>query len=98
MRQRRSVRSKALKLNVLPKPQEAVGKDWLPATEVSVSESAQPDAAFPEQYPARLSARPRLPENLPVANRVADSVICLPMYHGLSDEEVSRILSTIMKK
>ena len=38
------------------------------------------------------------PENLPVANRVADSVICLPMYHGLSDEEVSRILSTIMKK
>lgn len=36
------VRSKALKLNVLPKPQEAVGKDWLPATEVSVSEDVTP--------------------------------------------------------
>ena len=37
------------------------------------------------------------PENLPVAHRLADSVICLPMYHNLSSEEIVRILNTILK-
>ena len=36
-------------------------------------------------------------ENLPVATKVADEVICLPMHHALSDGEISRILSNIMK-
>lgn len=31
-------------------------------------------------------------ENLPVAHKLADSVICLPMYAGLTDEDVERII------
>lgn len=34
-------------------------------------------------------------ENLPIANVMADSVICLPMHHGLSEEDVQRILDCI---
>ena len=37
------------------------------------------------------------PENLPVAHKVADSVICLPMYSGLEREEVERVLDCIVK-
>ncbi|HIW45018.1 MAG TPA: DegT/DnrJ/EryC1/StrS family aminotransferase [Candidatus Prevotella stercoripullorum] len=37
------------------------------------------------------------PENLPEAHKMADSVICLPMHHSLSGEDVERILSVIMK-
>lgn len=37
------------------------------------------------------------PDNLPNANLLADSVICLPMHHELSEENVERILSTIIK-
>ena len=37
------------------------------------------------------------PENLPVATRKADQVICLPMYYGLTDEDVDRILKEIAR-
>ena len=37
------------------------------------------------------------PENLPNAHRMADSVICLPMHHALSDEDVDRVLDCIIK-
>ena len=37
------------------------------------------------------------PENLPKAHQVADSVICLPMHHELSGEEVDRVLELIVK-
>lgn len=37
------------------------------------------------------------PENLPNAHKLADSVICLPMHHELSEEDVERILSFIVK-
>lgn len=37
------------------------------------------------------------PENLPNAHKMADSVICLPMHHELSEEDVERILKTIIK-
>ena len=37
------------------------------------------------------------PENLPNAHRMADSVICLPMHHLLSDEDVTRTLECILK-
>ena len=37
------------------------------------------------------------PENLPVATRIANEVICLPMHHGLSDEDLSRILGLIVR-
>lgn len=36
-------------------------------------------------------------ENLPNAHKMADSVICLPMHHELSDEDMERILNTILK-
>lgn len=36
------------------------------------------------------------PENLPVATRIANEVICLPMHHGLDDEDVNRILNIIV--
>ena len=36
------------------------------------------------------------PENLPVATRTANEVICLPMHHGLSKEDVERILGLIV--
>lgn len=36
-------------------------------------------------------------ENLPVATKKAEEVICLPMHHGLSKEDVERILSLIIK-
>lgn len=37
------------------------------------------------------------PENLPEAHKMADSVICLPMHHALNDEDIQRILDTIVK-
>lgn len=37
------------------------------------------------------------PENLPVATKMANEVICLPMHHGLSDEDLARILNLIVK-
>ena len=36
-------------------------------------------------------------ENLPVAAKVADEVICLPMHHALSEEDIDRIISGIIK-
>ncbi|WP_373175332.1 DegT/DnrJ/EryC1/StrS family aminotransferase [Bacteroides eggerthii] len=36
-------------------------------------------------------------ERLPIAHKVANSVICLPMHHDLSVEEVERILKLIQK-
>lgn len=38
------------------------------------------------------------PENLPVATRIANEVICLPMHHELSDDDVNRILDLIITK
>ena len=37
------------------------------------------------------------PENLPVATKIANEVICLPMHHELSDADLERILSLIVK-
>ena len=36
------------------------------------------------------------PENLPQAHKMADSVICLPMHHALSDDDVQRIIDTMV--
>ena len=35
--------------------------------------------------------------NLPVAHKMADSVICLPMHHGLFDEDINRTLDLIIR-
>lgn len=37
------------------------------------------------------------PENLPVATKIADQVICLPMHHALSEDDVKRVIKIIMK-
>lgn len=37
------------------------------------------------------------PENLPEANKMADSVICLPMHHALSGGDIKRIIAIIQK-
>ena len=37
------------------------------------------------------------PENLPVATRIANEVICLPMHHELSEEDLSKILGLIVR-
>ena len=36
-------------------------------------------------------------ENLPLGNRMADEVLCLPMHHALSEEDIVRILNLIVK-
>lgn len=37
-------------------------------------------------------------ENLPVAHRIAEQVICLPMHHELGAEDVERVVETIAEK
>ena len=36
-------------------------------------------------------------ENLPLGNKMADEVLCLPMHHSLSDNDVEKIISSIIK-
>lgn len=38
------------------------------------------------------------PENLPVAHRFANTVICLPMHHALSTEDLNRVVELIKKQ
>ena len=38
------------------------------------------------------------PENLPVATKMANEVICLPMHHALSENEIERVLNCIVEK
>lgn len=37
------------------------------------------------------------PDNLPVATHIADTVICLPMYHSLTEDDVKRIIAQIVR-
>lgn len=37
------------------------------------------------------------PKNLPNAHKMADSVVCLPMHHELSGEDVDRVLELILR-
>ena len=38
-----------------------------------------------------------MPENLPVAHKIANQVICLPMHHALSEEDLERVINCIKK-
>lgn len=38
------------------------------------------------------------PENLPVATKMANEVICLPMHHALKNEDVARVINCIIAK
>ena len=37
------------------------------------------------------------PANLPIATRIANEVICLPMYFGLSEEDMKRVIKCIVQ-
>lgn len=37
------------------------------------------------------------PSNLPVATKMADEVLCLPMHHELSNEDINRVLELVVK-
>ena len=37
-------------------------------------------------------------ENLPVGNKMAEEVLCLPMHHALREEDIKRVLDCILKK
>lgn len=37
------------------------------------------------------------PDNLPNAHKMANSVICLPLHHDLSEEDVNRVLELLVK-
>ena len=37
-------------------------------------------------------------ENLPLGNKMADQVLCLPMHHALSDKDIERVINCIIKK
>ena len=37
------------------------------------------------------------PENLPVATKFANEVICLPMYHELSEDDINRVLELVAR-
>lgn len=36
-----------------------------------------------------------VPENLPVATKMANEVICLPMHHTLSEEDVEKVIKLV---
>ena len=38
-----------------------------------------------------------VPENLPQAHKMADSVICLPMHHSLSEKDLDRIIGLVTR-
>ena len=38
------------------------------------------------------------PENLPVAHKLADQVLCLPMFAGLDEESSGRVIDVIRNK
>lgn len=37
------------------------------------------------------------PENLPVATKMANEVICLPMHHALTEEDINRVLELVIR-
>lgn len=36
------------------------------------------------------------PDNLPNAHKMANTVICLPMHHALTDDDVHRVINCII--
>lgn len=50
------------------------------------------------QFPTYRGLPSSKPDNLPVANRVAEQVICLPIYPDLSIDNVYRIIEIILTK
>jgi dTDP-4-amino-4,6-dideoxygalactose transaminase len=38
------------------------------------------------------------PKNLPVAHKLADQVLCLPMFADMDDESTNRVIEVVLKK
>lgn len=38
------------------------------------------------------------PNNLPIATKLAEQVICLPMHHALTDKDIQRVIGSILRK
>ena len=38
------------------------------------------------------------PANLPIAHKLADQVLCLPMFAGMNDDSVNRVIEVVFKK
>ena len=49
-------------------------------------------------FPVYRGLESAAPENLPVATKLADQVLCLPMYADMEDEDVDRILKVVCQK
>ena len=49
------------------------------------------------QFSTYRSLPSAIPENLPVATKMANEVICLPMHHALTDEDIERVVSCIKR-
>ena len=49
------------------------------------------------QFPTYLECPGAQKENLPVAHKISDSVICLPLYHNLSEDDVQRVIKSIIE-
>jgi dTDP-4-amino-4,6-dideoxygalactose transaminase len=47
------------------------------------------------EYPMYRDSPSAMRENLPVASSVADRVLCLPIYPGLSHRDIARVIGTI---
>jgi len=47
------------------------------------------------EFPTYRGLPSSLPENLPVATRVASQVICLPIHHELTEEQVNEVIDVI---
>lgn len=46
-------------------------------------------------FPTYRGLESATPDNLPVATKLAEQVLCLPMYAGLEDEDIDRIITII---
>ncbi|MDD3944805.1 MAG: DegT/DnrJ/EryC1/StrS family aminotransferase [Bacteroidales bacterium] len=49
-------------------------------------------------YLTYISIPSSVPENLPVATKMSNEVICLTMHHWLSDKDVQKVIDLINKK
>lgn len=38
------------------------------------------------------------PKNLPVAHKLADQVLCLPMFAGMDSESTNRVIEVVLNK
>ena len=49
------------------------------------------------EFPTYRGLESASPDNLPVAHKVADSVICLPMHHDLDPAAINRVINLIVR-